>query len=52
VNMGVILDIHVYGSWTQPVDTAREHGPWTRVVCTELYTPEFDCQDNDVTREN
>jgi len=31
---------------------SREHGPWTRLVCTELWTPEFDWQDNDVTREN
>jgi len=33
VNTGVIFDTRVNGPWTRP---AGEHGPWTRVACTEL----------------
>jgi len=41
VNTGVIFDTRVHGPCSWSLTAAREHGPWTRVACTELYRVHF-----------
>jgi len=40
LHLGVSINLMVH-YYTLPVSTVRVHGPWTRVVCTELKLASF-----------